>query len=140
MVRPARRAQAARHPARVRVQGDGQRRPAPGVDGGGGAVHERGRARSARALGRGAPALPDRLPIPGSVRRGAQAVAARGGPDQLGRRDRPLGAGGMRELEARLWTALTEVEDPEIPVSVVGLGLIVSLYYDADERVADVEL
>ena len=51
-----------------------------------------------------------------------------------------LGAGGMRELEARLWTALTEVEDPEIPVSVVGLGLIVSLYYDADERVADVEL
>ncbi|HXO06742.1 MAG TPA: metal-sulfur cluster assembly factor [Solirubrobacteraceae bacterium] len=51
-----------------------------------------------------------------------------------------LGAGGMRELEARLWTALTEVEDPEIPVSVVGLGLIVSLHYDADERVADVEL
>ena len=33
----------------------------------------------------------------------------------------------MSEVEARLWTALTEVEDPEIPVSVVGLGLIVSL-------------
>ena len=32
-------------------------------------------------------------------------------------------------VEARLWRALQEVEDPEIPVSVVGLGLIVSLAY-----------
>jgi metal-sulfur cluster biosynthetic enzyme len=30
-------------------------------------------------------------------------------------------------VEARLWRALCEVEDPEIPISVVGLGLIVSL-------------
>ena len=29
-------------------------------------------------------------------------------------------------VEARLWRALQEVEDPEIPVSVVGMGLIVS--------------
>ena len=29
-------------------------------------------------------------------------------------------------VEARLWEALRHVEDPEIPVSVVGLGLIVS--------------
>jgi metal-sulfur cluster biosynthetic enzyme len=47
---------------------------------------------------------------------------------------------GLSELEARLWTALTEVEDPEIPVSVVGLGLIVSLHYDAGQRAVDVEL
>jgi metal-sulfur cluster biosynthetic enzyme len=32
--------------------------------------------------------------------------------------------------EARLWDALRHVEDPEIPVSVVGMGLIVSLAYD----------
>jgi metal-sulfur cluster biosynthetic enzyme len=33
-------------------------------------------------------------------------------------------------VEARLWRALQEVEDPEIPVSVVGMGLIVSLAYE----------
>ena len=31
---------------------------------------------------------------------------------------------------ARLWSALSEVEDPEIPVSVVDMGLIVSLGYE----------
>jgi metal-sulfur cluster biosynthetic enzyme len=41
-------------------------------------------------------------------------------------------------VEARLWTALQEVEDPEIPISVVGMGLIVSLAYS--ERVVDIEL
>ena len=41
-------------------------------------------------------------------------------------------------VEARLWNALREVEDPEIPISVVGMGLIVSLRYDAG--VVDVEL
>jgi metal-sulfur cluster biosynthetic enzyme len=41
-------------------------------------------------------------------------------------------------VEARLWRALQEVEDPEIPVSVVGLGLIVSLAFDAG--VVDVQL
>ena len=46
----------------------------------------------------------------------------------------------MSEVEARLWTALTEVEDPETPVSVVGLGLVVSLTDDADRRLAEVEL
>ena len=181
------RAQAARHPARVRLQGHGQRRSAPGVDGGGGSVHERSRSRRARALGRGSAALRDRLPVPGPVRRGAQAVAARRRPDLLGRGDGPLEAtradeprlrraapaglslapGGRRSrmthassnsgepgpasgarmsaveprgIEARLWTALTEVEDPEIPVSVVGLGLIVSLAYDPAQRAVDLEL
>jgi metal-sulfur cluster biosynthetic enzyme len=41
-------------------------------------------------------------------------------------------------IEARLWRALDEVEDPEIPVSVVAMGLIVSLSYA--DRVADVQL
>ena len=41
-------------------------------------------------------------------------------------------------VEARLWRALQEVEDPEIPISVVALGLIVSLTYR--ERVAEVQL
>ncbi len=35
---------------------------------------------------------------------------------------------------ARLWTALHEVEDPEIPVSVVGMGLIVAVDYQPAAR------
>ena len=41
-------------------------------------------------------------------------------------------------VEARLWRALQEVEDPEIPISVVGMGLIVSLRYA--DGVVDIEL
>jgi metal-sulfur cluster biosynthetic enzyme len=41
-------------------------------------------------------------------------------------------------VEARLWEALREVEDPEIPISVVGMGLIVSLAYS--DGVVDIEL
>lgn len=41
-------------------------------------------------------------------------------------------------VEARLWSALRDVEDPEIPVSVVGLGLIVSLAFR--DGVVDLEL
>jgi metal-sulfur cluster biosynthetic enzyme len=41
-------------------------------------------------------------------------------------------------VEARLWEALREVEDPEIPISVVGMGLIVSLSYA--DGVVDIEL
>ena len=44
------------------------------------------------------------------------------------------------QVEARLWSALREVEDPEIPISVVGMGLIVSLAYSPDERAVDIEL
>jgi metal-sulfur cluster biosynthetic enzyme len=43
-------------------------------------------------------------------------------------------------VEARLWEALRHVEDPEIPVSVVGMGLIVSLEYVAAARRADLEI
>ena len=51
---------------------------------------------------------------------------------------RPLSA--AQEVEARLWLALQDVEDPEIPVSVVGMGLIVSIAYSAAERAVDLEL
>ena len=43
----------------------------------------------------------------------------------------PGGGGMSAAVEARLWRALQEVEDPEIPISVVGMGLIVSLAYRA---------
>jgi metal-sulfur cluster biosynthetic enzyme len=43
-------------------------------------------------------------------------------------------------VEARLWEALRGVEDPEIPVSVVGMGLIVSLSYVASERRAELQI
>ena len=34
-------------------------------------------------------------------------------------------------VEARLWQALQDVEDPEIPISVVNMGLIVAISFDA---------
>jgi metal-sulfur cluster biosynthetic enzyme len=43
-------------------------------------------------------------------------------------------------VEARLWNALREVEDPEIPISVVGMGLIVSVAYLPDTRTADLQI
>ena len=46
----------------------------------------------------------------------------------------------VQAVEARLWTALQDVEDPEIPVSVVGMGLIVSIAYRPEERAVDLEL
>ena len=45
-----------------------------------------------------------------------------------------------QEVEARLWLALRDVEDPEIPISVVGMGLIVSIAYRPAERAVDLEL
>ena len=41
---------------------------------------------------------------------------------------------------ARIWRALHEVEDPEIPVSVVGMGLIVAVEYDAAARTARLKI
>jgi metal-sulfur cluster biosynthetic enzyme len=43
-------------------------------------------------------------------------------------------------VEARLWTALQDVEDPEIPISVVGMGLIVSIAYLQAQRAVDLKL
>jgi metal-sulfur cluster biosynthetic enzyme len=44
------------------------------------------------------------------------------------------------QVEARLWDALRRVEDPEIPVSVVGMGLIVSLAFEPEERKAALQI
>jgi metal-sulfur cluster biosynthetic enzyme len=44
------------------------------------------------------------------------------------------------EVEARMWRALQDVEDPEIPISVVGMGLIVSILYREADRAVDLEL
>ena len=49
-------------------------------------------------------------------------------------------AGAELPVEARLWEALRHVEDPEIPVSVLGMGLIVSLSYDPDGRRVDLQI
>ncbi len=43
-----------------------------------------------------------------------------------------------KEVEARLWTALKDVEDPEIPISVVGMGLIVAIAFE--DGVVDLKL
>ncbi len=45
-----------------------------------------------------------------------------------------------QQVEARLWEALRHVEDPEIPVSVVGMGLIVSLAYCPERRAAEAQI
>jgi metal-sulfur cluster biosynthetic enzyme len=44
------------------------------------------------------------------------------------------------DVRARLWRALLEVEDPEIPVSIVDMGLIVALDYAADSRTASLRI
>jgi metal-sulfur cluster biosynthetic enzyme len=46
----------------------------------------------------------------------------------------------VQQVEARLWTALHDVEDPEIPISVVGMGLIVSIAYRSETRRVDLQL
>jgi metal-sulfur cluster biosynthetic enzyme len=43
-------------------------------------------------------------------------------------------------VEARIWEALRHVEDPEIPISVLGLGLIVSVAYRPDDRTAQLQI
>jgi metal-sulfur cluster biosynthetic enzyme len=43
-------------------------------------------------------------------------------------------------VEGRIWEALRHVEDPEIPVSLVGMGLIVSVTYRPEGRVAELEI
>lgn len=44
------------------------------------------------------------------------------------------------QVQARIWEALRHVEDPEIPVSVVGMGLIVSVAYRTSDRTAVLQI
>jgi len=43
-------------------------------------------------------------------------------------------------VQARIWEALRHVEDPEIPISVIGMGLIVAVAYREDTRTADLQI
>jgi len=43
-------------------------------------------------------------------------------------------------VEAGIWEALREVEDPEIPISVVGMGLIVSVAHEPATRTARLQI
>jgi metal-sulfur cluster biosynthetic enzyme len=44
------------------------------------------------------------------------------------------------EVVARLWRGLAEIEDPEIPVSLVDMGLIVSVDYEVEARTARLQV
>jgi hypothetical protein len=105
-----------------------------------GAVHGRDRDRGAGALGRRA--LEHRLPFPRAFDEETKSwgeeitwdeVITRWkarGPDERGLRreaaarlpHHELPAGGVMSVEARLWSALREVEDPEIPISSSAWG------------------
>lgn len=43
-------------------------------------------------------------------------------------------------LEARVWDALRAVEDPEMPISIVDMGLIYGVYVDATSGEARVDM
>jgi metal-sulfur cluster biosynthetic enzyme len=45
-----------------------------------------------------------------------------------------------QQVEARIWEALRHVEDPEIPVSVLGMGLIVAVAYVPHARRAELQI
>src|SRR4029078_35197 len=90
-------------------------------------------------------------PVPAAVRLREEGVGRR--RDRLGRGHGPLegppaderelrreAAEGLPRMtvEARLWEALTEVEDPEIPISVVHMGLIVAIEFD--DGIVDLKL
>src|SRR5437868_7006886 len=82
------------------------------------------------------------LACPGAHERGLRAAPAARISDDLPE------AGGMsvaqpthaEDVETRIWEALRHVEDPEIPVSVLGMGLIISVCYRAANRTAALEI
>lgn len=51
-----------------------------------------------------------------------------------------MGLTRTEQVERRLWEALRAVDDPEIPISVVAMGLIVSLRYERSARSVAIEL
>lgn len=44
------------------------------------------------------------------------------------------------DLTAAIWEALREIRDPELPISLVDLGLIVSVEYSAGTRTASLQI
>lgn len=54
--------------------------------------------------------------------------------------DVPKTGQGAEGIERRVWQALYSVEDPEMPVSIVDLGLIYGVDVDEDAATATVEL
>ena len=44
------------------------------------------------------------------------------------------------QVEARIWESLRHVEDPEIPISVLAMGLIVSVDYHEEDRSAHLQI
>lgn len=50
----------------------------------------------------------------------------------------PLSAASA--VEARIWEALRHVDDPEIPISLVAMGLIISVSYAPDARAARLQI
>jgi metal-sulfur cluster biosynthetic enzyme len=52
----------------------------------------------------------------------------------------PATGAGAEGLERRVWQALYDVEDPEMPISIVDLGLIYGLAVDEERAEAAVEM
>jgi metal-sulfur cluster biosynthetic enzyme len=57
------------------------------------------------------------------------SAAAGVGPESAANPDAPSPAGDGASMVERLWDALREVNDPEIPISLVDLGLIYDLRF-----------
>ena len=69
-----------------------------------------------------------------TIQRGYRTMHDLAAADGSGRRT------GHRHVCAAIWEALRHVEDPEIPISVIGMGLIVSVGYEPNERRADLQI
>jgi metal-sulfur cluster biosynthetic enzyme len=54
--------------------------------------------------------------------------------------DLPATGEGATGVEKRVWDALYEVEDPEMPVSIVDLGLIYGVAVDGDHAMVQMTL
>src|SRR5437762_6606533 len=149
VVRPARQPQAAQRAARLPAERADQRPVATAMARDRGAVH--GVDRHPGAGAQREQSLRARLSVPLHLRRRRKALGFQGSM-HVGRRARPLAGAGTTQrgdggvvpgelfevpgpdvtpeagvaasLEARVWAALEEVNDPEMPVNLVDLGLI----------------
>lgn len=71
---------------------------------------------------------------PGATAADAEACAHTSYEDGEAPAEFPKTGAGSTGVEADVWDALYEVEDPEMPVSVVDLGLIYDVAVDGDGR------